>query len=387
MKRFCIILLVLLYFVPAGQTLAAQAEQIPIVMPIGGDEMVIGYGRNIDGSVYVPLRLLFEMTFAEVDYQPVGRLITIRRADGAVLTMFPGDKQAQIKHLGENKILNMPAAARLIDGVTYVSLRFAGENLMCAVVWDNEAKKVFLRKYFALGWPEATENRYTVDFMAEQVYETSAGGTTRLLGMVPGLRAEYERMAGWCYYWQVYHIEKNEQGSYLVNLSGILMDAPTSRYVKLLLTEDGQFNRLGGQAGAVFYDNSIWWPEGNKVRQLDAATGKLLAEYNCNDYLADLPGAVETEFCFCDGEYVLFNYATEQTGYESLPALANLQTGEVIDLFPKLIPENERAAFLYYNDPSSSLSFVKADNGVLYFDYQKDVYTNHKELSLTYKYK
>lgn len=396
---FSIMLTMIMYIcmlAPASVANAADFEdKIPIVTVensmFGGDESVIGYGRNIDGTIYVPLRLLFEATSAEVDYQPTTKVITIIRADGAAITIGVDSQRAEFSHLGQKETLTMSDAVHLLQGTTYVPIRFAAENLMCRVEWDNLAKQVVLKEYFAGG--KVDEQRYVVDFGSETVYELDTDGAVKLLGYIPGIGAQYEEIAGWGYSWQVYDVVKSAAGSYLVRLSGIYMDSPTFCYMELLLTEHDVANRskyqYGGLSTAFFGENSVWWQTGDKVQQFAEDNGKLLAEYDCNDFLAALPGGESASCCFCDGDYLLLDYKLAQ--YEaSFPALVNLQTKEVTDLFTELIPETERKDF-YYDGPGSSLKFVRAENGTLYFVYQKIVYGEHnfewQEQEIAYQYR
>lgn len=361
-------------------------EQYPIVED-SPYEPVIGYGRSINGSVYVPLRLLFEATSAKVEYRPDDRLITIKRADGAVLTMHPGDKQAQLTHLGDSQTIAMPAATRLISGTTYVPIRFAADNLMCAVEWDNTAKKVRIRRDFVLGWPEGTNNRYTLDVGTEQVYETATDGTTRLLGKISGLQAVYD----WQYNWQITQVKRNLQGSYIISLMGTAMDSPFFPSLTVLLTADGKLNRVSKQTSAIFSEDSIWWPDVGKVQQLEVASGEVLAEYNYQEILAAaMPQAHDFGFIFAEDEYLLLSYQQEANWFLDLPVLVHLPSGEVTDLFSELIPAAERGDFFYDGAViGSSLAFVKAADGLLYFSCWRwnEEHTQREAKLLTYRYK
>ena len=395
MKRYLILFLALvLCFGASVPAWAASTDKVLIVdgqhSIFSDNEYVIGYGRNIEGRIYVPLRVLFEATGAMVDYQKATRIITIRRADGAVLTMRPDDKQAKINHLGESKTLAMPGAPQLIDSTTYVPIRFAGENLLCSVEWDNDAKKVILQSYYVVGGdPAGNANTptYTVDFAAEKVYEVAADGTVRLLGQIPGLKEQYDSMDGWLFNWSLSVKDKSEGGSYLFNLMGSPIDPPVFRYMTLLVTGHGQANRsICFNNAAVFAEDSIWWTENGRLQQINEVSGKVLAEYAFDDYLPALPTANSASFVFCDGKYLLLEYGTDKTRYPVFPALVNLQTGEVTDLFPLLIREEERKPF-YYED-GSRLWFVKAEDGVLYFDHFKDGdFKREHGVRLSYKYR
>lgn len=398
-KIFCLLSALLLLL---GLALPAwAAEQIPI---IAKDSSLgeIAYGLNLDGSVYVPLRSLFELTQAEVDWRPADRLITIKRVDGAVLTMRPGDKQAKINHLGEARLLEMPAAARLLNGTTYVPIRFAAENLLCAVEWDGAAKEVLLQKRFVTAPYEPTHKRYTLDLGAGKLYELNAAGEARLLGQPQDaatvLLDDYD--PGWeCLSAEIENVWETPEGCVALKWRFSFRDSQVWTRWHLLLTPDGQNNRSTIFKG--FYtegeefllcadDANIWWPEEERVLQLDNKTGAVVASYDYAQLLAALPQAHNFAFSFCDGEYMLLSYQQEEHLWADLPVLVDLKTGEVTDLFTELIPAEERAGFRDdLTGGSSALLFTKAADGVLYFDYIKFVpptwQREHNEI--TYRYK
>ncbi len=401
-KISCVLLLLVLFFCFIPNSIVIAAEYM-IEKDGAGYDSALGYGRNIDGNIYVPLRLLFEATSAEVDYQPVSHLITIRRADGATLTMCPGDKQARIKHLGENKVINMPVAARLINGTTYVPIRFAAENLMCAVKWDNVAKKVLLKKQFATTHYAENNKRYTLDFGTAKLYELNEDGDTRLLGQPQGMAAFLRDNfgSGWNCIVTIRDIQEIPGGCVLLDWNFDTFDSQMWTIWRVLLTPDGQHNRsvffrdfyTVGNRFNVYVDGAdLWWPETERVLRLDGITGKVLAEYNYQELLAAMPQAHDFGFAFCDGEYMLLTYQQEANMFSDLPALVNLKTGEITDLFTKLIPKNEHADF--HNDhaaPSSSLQFVKAIDGTLYFNYRtmnwNEQNTQREKREVAYRYK
>ncbi len=389
-----ILAMVLLLCLTAQPVWAAERAEYPIILDNPGWEETLGYGRNVDGSVFVPLRLLFEEMSATVNWQESTRTITINRCDGAVLLMRVGQPGATLTRLGQTEELAM-LAPRLIDGVTYIPLRFVAENLLCEVVWDNNDKTVTLRKYFVNG--DIDGKSYTLDFATGEVTELAAGGVMCFLGQVPALADAYKAKQGWVYYWYFQHINKLSDGSVVIDISGYPMDPPVSHEIRLLLTDEAQNNRYVWGSGPTGYvilsdyyvdDTDFWWPEGDAVYKLDAG-GDVLAEYKYADMLvnaevSDYPGY---SFCFTDGEYMLINCYLIDWGNGRIPLLVNMQTKEAVNLVEKIVPEQYHKGFTYSaTDFGSGLWFEKAEDGVLYMTHH---YWdgNVQDVLLTYKYK
>jgi len=84
------------------------------------NDKLAGYGRAIDGHVYLPLRQLGEALGKVVHWDNESKLPYV---DGKVVDVF-----------------------EIIDGVTYVGVRAAAELLGARVSWNGDVKKVFLYK-------------------------------------------------------------------------------------------------------------------------------------------------------------------------------------------------------------------------------------------------
>lgn len=354
----------------------------------------LGYGRAVDGSVFVPLRVLFEKMSATVDWQESTRSITIKRCDGAVLQMDIGQSDAQITRLGQTTELTMPAP-RLIDGVTYIPLRFVAENLLCDVIWDNTDKTVTLRKNFV---NTAIDGKsYTLDFATGEVTELAAGGVMRSLGQVPELADTYKAKRGWVYDWTIGDVNELADGRVIVDISGGPMDPPVSHEMRLLLTDKVQNNRYIWGAGApgqiilpdYYIDGAdFWWPEGDAVYKLDA-DGAVLTEYKYADMLVNAKvNDSDCIFCFTDGEYMLLNSSSPARNGGSAMILVNIRTKEAVDLVDELLSKEEQKqrGFLYSTvEDGGFLRFEKAEDGVLYLTCH--YFAADEPLLLTYKYK
>lgn len=90
----------------------------------------------IDGATYVPLRSIAESLGAEIGWDPDTSEVTIRRGktvriaiDSAQATI--GGKQAELSH-----------PPRLLNGTTFVPLRFIGEALGEKVLWEEATRTI-----------------------------------------------------------------------------------------------------------------------------------------------------------------------------------------------------------------------------------------------------
>ena len=383
------------YFVPSN----ALAAEYPIEKDGAGYDELIGYGRSINGTIYVPLRLLFEVAEAEVNWEAANSTITINRCDGIVITLQVGKKQAKIVSADEERQVTMPTAPRMLGDTVYVPLRFAAENLLCSLEWDNAAKKVLLQKQFVVLRDETNSKRYIVDFAGGKLYEQMANGEINYLGQSADITnfCKAEVGNGWDKTWFAPVVVNIKDGCLLIDVCMDTVDSQMWTFWRLLISPDGTNNRsfvckissTRGNLYNFYYDGtSIWWPEKEQVLQLDSKTGETLASYTYQQLLADLPIAQNYGFAFADGQYMLLTYQKPETYYSNFPILVNLQTGELRDVFSELIPSEEQAKFCYDGaSPSSSLRFVRSENGMLYFNYQtwSNMKMQERELSFQYR--
>ncbi len=357
----------------------------------------VAYGRNVDGQIFVPLRLLAELMMADVDWQAETRTITVTRCDGAVLQMGIGQSDVQITRLGQTDQIAI-SAPRLIQGVTYVPLRFVAENLMYQVTWDNEAKSVTMLEYFACS--EIEGNTYTLDFATGELTERTADGRVTLLGQVGAadIAQAYQAMDGRiCVGWYVRDVQQTDAGNYIVLVDAWVRDSHLIRNMQFWLHNNVQNSRsfywielldIDVAEYNVYADGcNVWWPEEDRVLQIDDASGEVLAEYLYADMLSGvaLQEDSKNSFLFADGEYMLLNCEMEGYGTKCRPVLVNMQTKEAVDIVKAVIPEEEQGAFgLTTFEGGSTLQFDKAEDGVLYLTYR---YGNMQNTQLTYKYK
>jgi len=91
----------------------------------------------VDGSTMVPMRTVFEALGAEVQWDGNSRTVTGRKGDiTVVLTVNSNDAMVN----GVHKTLDLPAT--VIDGTSFVPVRFVSEALGAEVNWDAGSQTV-----------------------------------------------------------------------------------------------------------------------------------------------------------------------------------------------------------------------------------------------------
>jgi hypothetical protein len=95
--------------------------------------------KKIDGRVLVPLRGVFEEMGATVQWRSSSREIIANRGDSDV-RLHIGDKYATV----DGKELTMDVPAQIIDGATYVPIRFLSESLGAQVRWREADQLVMI---------------------------------------------------------------------------------------------------------------------------------------------------------------------------------------------------------------------------------------------------
>lgn len=97
----------------------------------------------IDGShVFVPIRGVFEQIGGNVDWHPDAQVVE-GSTPGHMFRIRIGSENAIVN--GEQEILNTPP--QLIDGTTYVPLRFTSEALGAYVEWHPDTNTVTIHSH------------------------------------------------------------------------------------------------------------------------------------------------------------------------------------------------------------------------------------------------
>lgn len=94
-----------------------------------------------DGRTMVPVRFISEALGAEVKWDANTRLVTITAPD-KVITLTVGDKTLYVN----GEAVQMDAAATIVNGRTFVPVKFIAEALGMTVGWDPDSKTVSLNE-------------------------------------------------------------------------------------------------------------------------------------------------------------------------------------------------------------------------------------------------
>ena len=92
---------------------------------------------QMNGRTLVPLRDIFEALGANVDWNPAAQSIVARK-DGTVVGLAINNRTASVN----GNIVQLDQAATLLQGRTYVPLRFVGEAFGAKVNWNNTLQTV-----------------------------------------------------------------------------------------------------------------------------------------------------------------------------------------------------------------------------------------------------
>lgn len=130
-KRILILLTVLLLF-------ATPAFAGDITVQINGDTKSFAPAPILkNGNTLVPMRGFFEALGAEVGWDNTTQT-AIGKRDGTIVSLQIGNKLAKVN----DKERELAVEAQLINGFTYIPLRFVGEALGDAVAWEGSTQTI-----------------------------------------------------------------------------------------------------------------------------------------------------------------------------------------------------------------------------------------------------
>ncbi|MCP1308732.1 copper amine oxidase N-terminal domain-containing protein [Paenibacillus tyrfis] len=143
----------------------AHAEEQRIEVILDGERMTFPADPVlIDGSVFVPMRTLFENLGYSVEWFPEKQVISAEK-QGKTLSMGIDWPYAS---LDNKQMIPLSLPPRLIDGDTYVPLRFVGEVSGKHVKWDAASKTVFIQNITDETLGEALSDMLKPDWYEEQ---------------------------------------------------------------------------------------------------------------------------------------------------------------------------------------------------------------------------
>ncbi len=157
-------------------TMALSAGLLSLTLATPALATTLIPGMLVNDTTLVPIRALSEAMGVAIDYTPSTKQITVTTADVRTV-MFPNNPTATIN----NRSVQMAVAPQLVDGTTYVPIRFVSEAIGATVGYDNATAVITVDlkgnvKTFKLAsgngavTPEATTNA------AEEMFNKAVSG-------------------------------------------------------------------------------------------------------------------------------------------------------------------------------------------------------------------
>ncbi|WP_020620751.1 copper amine oxidase N-terminal domain-containing protein [Paenibacillus daejeonensis] len=112
------------------------------------DQTTLNNGKLMDNRLMIPLRAVTEHLGAPVDWHAASKTVTIHRQDSRLflpvnfkraLAYFPTTEEPGIEYRIER--IDLDAPAQIVDGRSYVPLRFVSQALGAQVDWNNQSKQ------------------------------------------------------------------------------------------------------------------------------------------------------------------------------------------------------------------------------------------------------
>ena len=161
-----VVLLVLMFFLIAAASTAFSSDGITVYI----DNTLIDFEDTPfiqEGRTLVPMRGFFESLEAEVTWEADTRTAVGRRGDITVRIPI-GSTEPTVNE----EVVPIDVAAQIINGRTYIPLRFVGEALGDEVSWDGETSTISITR--GVGTKEPVEEPFDSpgdfeDFVEEQV--------------------------------------------------------------------------------------------------------------------------------------------------------------------------------------------------------------------------
>lgn len=223
---------------------------------------------QVENSILLPLRTISQYLGYDVNWYQDTKKIEIIYAN-TTIALWIDRQEAEIN--GEKVELAVPP--KIINGSTYVPLRFVGEALNLEVNWDGQTKTVRL------------EGKYIVDVENKKLIVKTLSGKQILADIhtLEGIGKEGTSVK------VTSKITKN--GSEIVTVSETLSGAltgytSTDFYIKngKIIDQLERSYHYIGEVGIAYYQNQIAFCNTNDLRIYDDQTGALVKRYNLEDF-------------------------------------------------------------------------------------------------------
>ncbi len=363
-----------------------------------------------NGSIYMPMRTLFESCGATVNWDAKEHVITSVRKDGVKLTLDMRNNTAALTEQGQTTDLAMPQKGFIQNGVTYLPLRFVAENLSCRVKWNSDEKYVTVQN-FITEFTDANGQVYVVNASNGKFYKGAGEAAVYIADC--GLTSLAERKNTYDAFdpdkdgysipqWQV---SVTPKGNYLLTCDYILMGG-TTHSVKFAAYVSPGSGRLicNASSDRLFIQTedtiSLTDWDGQLVL-IDEVAGQI-KKYDLVTMLADK--SIENELSSVDPIAVDGNYVFCSTNHRYNLLLLNLADGSLTDMKDALLTDEiiEKVSTAtghtagdwwwqnfgsdeYFVNSGPYFRFEKIADGMLYVSLQEE--GRRVDIPLTYKYR
>ncbi|MGL6173089.1 MAG: copper amine oxidase N-terminal domain-containing protein, partial [Cellulosilyticaceae bacterium] len=291
-----------------------------ITVSYNGEQMQLEQQpQKIGESVLLPLRSVSQFLGYKVNWNAETKQIDIIEGGTTIRLVIDSDK-AEVN--GEEIKLNAPA--QMVEGTTYVPVRFVAEALNIGVDWDSQTQSVNL------------ESKYSLDEVNKQLLVRTKEGK-KIISEVNTLN-EYADDT-----YVAYHTTKN--GSEIVSVGQLIQGAAgmgttsTAFYMKdeKLVDKIEKSFHYTGDDGIIELDDFVILNDKSDLKFYDDKTGNLIQKYNLNDFQEGLK---------LDIMKIRPNYIMGR--HERTIHIVDLVTGKVTRILD-LIPEVDQA-YVFQSD-------------------------------------
>ncbi|MBP1934054.1 stalk domain-containing protein [Ammoniphilus resinae] len=326
-----------------------------------------------EGTWLIPLKDAVETLDCQVDWEGKTKSITVIR----------GPQYAKLRIGSKEAIVNekqtmLYAVPRLVNGKTFVPLRFVAESLGAQVEWKAAKRTIEITdsKHYTIGHGIDIENhRFWLDDKTGTLYVSKSFVPAKEIGSIGEPIKEFARMEArkWSQNTWILTIWDNYGEPHINNEAYQLL----VKDQKIIYQTKAYYRYWTGKLGYIYQDQAVF-TDGQMIELVDQ-TGKVTQTYD----LVRLVGEGDSYSIEGMGE----NYLLVKPNKTGKHILIDLKTNNKVLLYQQLLTKEEQEIaekndLPFYTD---SLTFVGEKDGSLRFIY-KHPFTN-KEREVTYSIK
>lgn len=300
-----------------------------ISITYNGEPMQLdGKIKRIESTILLPLRNLSQSLGYTVNWEAATSRIDIIEG-GKTINLTLGENTAQV---GDEKV-SLSVPPQMIDGVTYVPLRFVGEALDLKVDWQESTQTVNL------------ESKYTLDRGNKQLLVRTKDGK-QILAPIHTLNEYADATYVSC------HATKYQNE--IVSVSQLIQGAAgsgtasTTFYIKegrIVDQIEKEFN-YAYATGVFEWGDTIVFNEPNEIKVYDDQSGTIMKVYDLDDFQEGL----NLELMKIGKNYIMGRY--ERTLH-----IIDLETGQITRILD-LIPEEDQG-YVFQSDMYLNVDDIK----------------------------